>query len=86
MSESEFAFERLEVYQEARAFRIRIYRLSALLPKDEFKLKIQMRDAARSLTNCIAEGHGRYNFKDRRRFMVDARIASGTGRRYQPLH
>ncbi len=73
MSGAEFAFERLELYQHARAFRVRIYKLSRLLPKDEYKLKIQMRDAARSVTNCIAEGHGRYTFKDRRRFFVDAR-------------
>jgi four helix bundle protein len=52
---------------------MRIYKLSALLSKQEYKLKVQMRDAARSLTNCIAEGHGRYTYKDRKRFMVDAR-------------
>src|SRR3954464_1631771 len=73
MSETEFEFEKLQLYQEARAFRKRIYKLSRLLPKVEFKLAIQMRDAARSLTNCIAEGHGRFSFKDRKRFMVDAR-------------
>lgn len=66
-------FEKLKPYQDARAFRVRIYKLSRLLPKDEFKLKIQMRDASRSLTNNIAEGHGRYTFKDRKRFMADAR-------------
>lgn len=32
-----------------------------------------MRDAARSLTNNIAEGHGRYTFKERTRFCRDAR-------------
>ena len=73
MDEPMFAFERLELYQLACAFRVRIYKLSALLPKGEFKLRIQMRDAARSLTNCIAEGHGRYNYKDRKRFLVDSR-------------
>ncbi len=52
---------------------MRIYKLSALLPREEFKLKVQMRDAARSLTNNIAEGHGRFSFKDRRRFITDAR-------------
>jgi four helix bundle protein len=73
MAEPLFSFEKLELYQLARAFRIRIYKLSRLLPKDEFKLAIQMRDAARSPTNCIAEGHGRFSYKDRKRFMVDAR-------------
>jgi four helix bundle protein len=73
VSEILFSFEKLDAYQDARAFRTRIYKLSRLLPKDEFKLKIQMRDASRSLTNCVAEGHGRFNFRDRKRFFVDAR-------------
>ena len=73
MAEPLFAFEKLTLYQHARPFRIRSYKLAALLPKDEFRLKAQMRDAARSLTNNIAEGHGRFNFKDRKRFFVDAR-------------
>ena len=68
-----FEFEKLVVYCKARAFRKRIYRLSRLLPADEFKLKVQMRDAARSLTNNIAEGHGRYTFKERVRFCMDSR-------------
>lgn len=73
MSEPLFSFEKLDVYQHACAFRIRIYKLSGLLLREEFKLKIQMRHAVRSLTNNIAEGHGRFNYKDRRRFLVDAR-------------
>jgi four helix bundle protein len=32
-----------------------------------------MRDAARSLTNCIAEGHGRYTYKDRIHFLRQSR-------------
>ena len=73
MSETEFEFEKLLTYQEARAFRIRIYKLAKLLPAPEFKLSIQMRDAARSLTNCLAEGHGRYTFKDRIHFCRESR-------------
>jgi four helix bundle protein len=68
-----FAFEKLEVYVQAREFRKRIYKLVKLLPKEEYKLKVQMRDAARSLTNNIAEGHGRYTFKERSRFIRDSR-------------
>jgi four helix bundle protein len=74
MSEpQEFEFEKLIVYQEARAFRKRIYKLAKLLPGFEFKLNGQMRDAARSLTNCIAEGYGRYTFKDRIHFCRESR-------------
>ena len=68
-----FEFEKLEVYAKGREFRKRIYKLAKLLPKEELKLKVQMRDAARSLTNNIAEGHGRYTFKERSRFCRDAR-------------
>jgi four helix bundle protein len=72
VSESPFAFENLEVYKDARAFRNRIYKLARLLPAIELKLKVQMWDAARSLTNNIAEGHGRYTYKDRKHFFTDA--------------
>ncbi|HUO10722.1 MAG TPA: four helix bundle protein [Phycisphaerae bacterium] len=75
MDEPLFTFEKLQVYQNARSFRIRIYKLARLLPKAEYKLKIQMWDAARSLTNNVAEGHGRYTFKDRKRFITDARAS-----------
>lgn len=68
-----FEFEKLNVYQDARNFRKRIYKLAKLLPNDEHKLVIQMRDAARSLTNCLAEGHGRYTYKDRTHFCRESR-------------
>ncbi len=68
MPEFEFEFEKLKLYQEARAFRKRVYKLVKLLPRNEFKLAIQMRDASRSLTNAFAEGHGRYTFNDRIHF------------------
>jgi four helix bundle protein len=69
----QFEFEKLDVYQAARAFRGRIYKLTKLLPKSEQKLYTQMREAGRSLTNCIAEGHGRYTFKDRTHFCRQSR-------------
>lgn len=57
-------FEDLAVYQEARKFRQRVYKLTKLLPKDEqFVLCPQMRRAAISVTNNIAEGHGSRSFK-----------------------
>jgi four helix bundle protein len=68
-----FAFEKLVAYQKAKEFRARMYKLSKLLPADEYKLRIQIRDASRSLTNNLAEGHGRYTFKERIRFCHDSR-------------
>lgn len=70
----EFEFEKLEVYRQARAFRRRVNKLAALLPTFEaYRLKIQMLKAGLSLMNCLAEGHGRYTFKDRTHFCYEAR-------------
>ena len=57
-------FEELDVYQRAREFRNAVYELTRILPSDEkFGLVSQMRRAAVSVTNNIAEGHGTYTFK-----------------------
>ena len=54
-------FEDLEVYQVAREFRKAIYRVARRLPDiEKFRLASQVRRAAVSLTNNVAEGHGRY--------------------------
>jgi four helix bundle protein len=69
-----FNFEQLEVYQLARAFKKRIYKLANLFPEEErFRLRLQMRKAALSMTNCIAEGHGRFTWKDRIHFTRESR-------------
>ena len=68
--------ETLEVYQAARRFRIKMYALSRRLPNVErFNLAPQIRDAARSLTNNIAEGHGRFHYQESTRFL---RISRGS--------
>ncbi len=73
---SAFGFEDLDVYKAARALRMRVYKLAKLLPPDEkYGLCSQMRRAAVSLTNNIAEGHGRYNWQDNTRF---CRISRGS--------
>ena len=57
-------FEDLEVYQEARKLRTRIFKLTRLLPSDErYVLVSQMRRAALSVTNNIAEGHGSRSYR-----------------------
>lgn len=69
-----FGFEDLEAYQKARAFRRRIYKLAKLLPSEEkFALGSQMRRAAVSLTNNLAEGYGRFTYKDRTHFTRQSR-------------
>jgi four helix bundle protein len=67
-------FEDLEVYQVAREFRKSMYGVSRRLPSfEKFELASQIRRASVSLTNNIAEGHGRYHIPDQLRFLVQAR-------------
>ena len=67
-------FEDLEVYQVAREFRRAMYRVAKQLPDEEkFGLCSQVRRAAVSLTNNIAEGHGRFHFLEQIKFMLQAR-------------
>lgn len=67
-------FEDLEVYQVAREFRKAMYRVAKELPEiEKFGLVSQVRRAALSLTNNIAEGHGRFHFLDQIKFILQAR-------------
>ena len=67
-------FEDLEVYQVAREFRKAMYRVARRLPAEEkFALTNQIRRAAISLTNNIAESHGRFHFLDQIKFMLQSR-------------
>lgn len=69
------SFEELEVYKAAREFRKKIYRLAKELPAEEkYNLAGQMRRAALSLTNNIAEGQGRFFFQENIQF---CRISRG---------
>lgn len=69
-----FGFNDLKVYQTARAFRNSIYELSKTLPADEkYDLARQMRRAAVSITNNMAEGYGRYTWQDTTHFFRQAR-------------
>jgi four helix bundle protein len=70
-------FEDLEVYRMAREFREAMYAVTRKLPAHEkFELASQIRRAAVSLTNNIAEGHGRYHFPDQIKFQLQARGSS----------
>ena len=67
-------FEDLEVYQLAREFRKVMYGVGRRLPHfEKFELARQIRSAAVSLTNNIAEGHGRYHYLDQLKFLLQAR-------------
>ena len=67
-------FEDLEAYQVAREFRKAMYGVNRRLPDfEKFELANQIRRAAVSLTNNIAEGHGRYHYPDQIKFLLQAR-------------
>lgn len=68
------SLEKLEVYSVAREYRKKIYKLTHKLPKEEqYNLISQMRRAAVSLTNNIAEGHGRYHYQENIQFLRQSR-------------
>jgi four helix bundle protein len=67
-------FEDLEVYRVAREFRTAMYGVTRRLPAiEKFELASQIRRAAVSLTNNIAEAHGRYHYLDQIKFCLIAR-------------
>jgi four helix bundle protein len=74
--ESRFKLDDFELYRIARAFRKRVYRLIRLLPPEEkYALANQMRRAAVSVSNNIAEGHGRWHYQENIRY---CRVARGS--------
>src|SRR5437868_7198435 len=67
-------FEDLEVYQLAREFRKTMYRVAKRLPDiEKFGLASQTRRAALSLTNNMAECHGRFHYLDQIKFTLQSR-------------
>lgn len=67
-------FEDLEVYKKAREFRKDMYGVGKRLPQfEKYELGSQIRRASLSLTNNIAEGHGRYHYLDQIKFQLQAR-------------
>src|ERR1051326_8284399 len=67
-------FEDLEIYQVARKFRKAMYGVNRRLPDfEKYELASQIRRAAVSLTNNMAEGHGRFHYPDQIRFFLHSR-------------
>ncbi len=67
-------FEDLQAYQVAREFRKSMYCVTRKLPEfEKYELASQIRRASVSLTNNIAEGHGRFHYLDQIKFMLQAR-------------
>ena len=67
-------FEDLEVYKVAREFRKAMYAVNRRLPDfEKYELGSQIRRASASLTNNMAEGHGRFHYPDQIRFFLHSR-------------
>ncbi len=67
-------FRDLEVWKQARKLRLRVMELTKKFPKKEDYLLIaQVKDSSRSVTACIAEGHGRFHFQENIQFCRTSR-------------
>ena len=65
MEEFKGGFENLQVWKEARNYRIAISSLAKSFPPEEkFRLTDQLLRSSRSITANIAEGYGRFRYKE----------------------
>lgn len=67
---NEYSYQTLNVYKDAKALVIDVYRLLKLYPAEErYALCDQIRRAAISITSNIAEGISRYSDKEKVHFL-----------------
>lgn len=67
-------FYDLEVWKEAHRLSIEIYKISDEFPKKEtYGISDQLRRSSTSVSANMAEGFGRYHFKDKIKFYYNAR-------------
>jgi four helix bundle protein len=67
-------FEELEVWKESRRLRLAVSALCKKFPKsEEYSLISQIKRSARSITANIAEGHGRFHYKENIQFCRHSR-------------
>lgn len=67
-------FEDLEVWQLGRELVLAVYGITASFPDNEtYGLTAQIRRASVSVPANIAEGFGRYHYRDKVRFLLQAR-------------
>lgn len=77
MDEKIVSYQDLKIWQKAKAFAIRIYKVTGQFPKEEqYGLTSQLRRASVSIASNIAEGFRRRSPKEKIQFL---RIAYGSG-------
>lgn len=64
----EYSFEKLDVWKNAKALNVIIFKTTKLFPTNEFQIKSQINRAAFSICANIAEGSGRKKGKDQAQF------------------
>ncbi|HOY04812.1 MAG TPA: four helix bundle protein [Saprospiraceae bacterium] len=65
----EYSFEKLQVWQKAKALAKDVYGITKSFPNSEqFNLTAQMQRAAISIVSNLAEGTSRSSYKDKARF------------------
>ena len=68
------SFQDLDVWQVSRQYKLEIYKLVDGFPKEEkYRLTDQLIRSARSIPANIAEGYGRFTYKDQIHFCIQAR-------------
>ncbi len=69
------SFEDLDCWKACRELRLFVFReiMPALRKEERYRLGDQVMRAARSTTANVAEGYGRYNYMDNRKFVGIAR-------------
>lgn len=76
-------FTHLFAWQKNHQLVLQVYNLTKKFPKDKlFGLVSQIRRAVSSITGNIAEGYGRYHYKDKTRFYTIARGSSAEVQNY----
>lgn len=67
-------FTELEVWKKTRIFKNELHELVKSFPVEErFRLSDQLIRSSRSINSNIAEGHGRFTYKDQLHFCIIAR-------------
>src|SRR6267142_5963885 len=74
MEEKNQSFTELEVWKKARILKIELRNLvNSFPPEEKYRLTDQIIRSSRSITSNIAEGHGRFTYKDQLHFCIQAR-------------
>ena len=67
-------FTELDIWKNARTLKIELFNLVKTFPPNEkCRLADQIIRSARSINSNLAEGHGRYTYKDQLHFCIQAR-------------